>query len=575
MAGHRGRRRAAPRSAPGPEVDDSSWPEVSVPGHWRSHPKLRHERRADPLPHGVRRCRRHRRGQRRWITFDGVFYQADVWLDGAYLGDPEGYFFPHSFDITALSKLGDEHVLAVEVACNPERGTTGRRNITGLFQHSEAVDHDWNPGGLWRSVLVLRHRPVRSSTACACSAATPTRSAPTCDSTPGSTRRSPAPSASARPPTGWSSARPSTRWPPERTTSSGRSTSTARRCGGRARSADQPLTDIDVELLVDGEVSDRRSRRTGLREVALPTGSLDQRRAAVPQGRQPAAHPPGPRRRHAGARSAGDVELALEAGLDALRVQAHIAGDALYDAADELGLLLLQDFPLQWGYARSVRREAVRQAREAVDALGHHPSIIQWCAHDEPVADAPQVDGDPTGDGCAGSSPAAADVEQVGARPLGEAGVRTGRPDPPDESPTAASLPHLPQLDGTDSHLWLGWHRGEWATWPSGPRAGPRLVRFVSEFGAQSVPDRRRRFVDASAWPDLDWERSREHHGLEVDVMRQRHPPSDYPTFAAWRTATQRYQADAAAPAHRDAAPAQVPARPAGSASPGSPTPRR
>ena len=53
---------------------------------------------------------------------------------------------------------------------------------------------------------------------------------------------------------------------------------------------DQPLTDIDVELLVDGELSDRRSRtdratRGGLERLDL----LDQRRAVVPEGRQPAA----------------------------------------------------------------------------------------------------------------------------------------------------------------------------------------------------------------------------------------------------------------------------------------------
>ena len=89
-----------------------------------------------------------------------------------------------------------------------------------------------------------------------------------------------------------------------------------------------------------------------------------------------------------------DVELAVEAGLDVLRVQAHIADHELYRAADELGMLLLQDFPLQWGYARQIRKEAVRQAREAVDSLGHHPSIVQWCAHDEPIAEAPQVETD-------------------------------------------------------------------------------------------------------------------------------------------------------------------------------------
>ena len=44
-------------------------------------------------------------GRRRWfLTFDGIFYQGDVWLDGEYLGDTEGYFFPHTFEVTdALS----------------------------------------------------------------------------------------------------------------------------------------------------------------------------------------------------------------------------------------------------------------------------------------------------------------------------------------------------------------------------------------------------------------------------------------------------------------------------------------
>ncbi|MBA3606137.1 MAG: hypothetical protein H0W46_09235, partial [Acidimicrobiia bacterium] len=41
----------------------------------------------------------------------------------------------------------------------------------------------------------------------------------------------------------------------------------------------------------------------------------------------------------------------------------------------------------------------------------------------------------------------------------------------------------------------------------------------------------------------LDWDALRDHHGLEVDVMQQRFPPADHPTFASWRTATQRYQA--------------------------------
>src|SRR5262245_27643525 len=98
------------RDAIGLDVDDSAWAELDVPGHWRRHPDF-----ADsdgPLLHRRRySLREPAEGRRRWLTLEGVFYQADVWLDGAYLGDPEGYFLPHTFDITALSRMADEHVV--------------------------------------------------------------------------------------------------------------------------------------------------------------------------------------------------------------------------------------------------------------------------------------------------------------------------------------------------------------------------------------------------------------------------------------------------------------------------------
>jgi beta-mannosidase len=529
------------RDGTGLDVDDSDWLRVTVPGHWRSEPALsasdgpilyrRHFDGTPPEP-----------GHRRWVTFDGIFYQADVWLDGAYLGDPEGYFFPHSFDITALSRLGDHHALAVEVACDPERGTRGRRNITGLFQHSEAVDRDWNPGGLWRSVLLydtgavkldrLRvlcrdaddsRAHVRLYARLDSDAARTVRLRTTADGVVvGETEH---PLAAGVNEIGWALDldRPRLWWP-------------------RALGP-QPLTDVDVEVLVDGEVSDRRSRRTGLREVAwndwvcsingerlfLKGANLLPTRPGLAD-----ADPKEVRR---------DVELAVEAGFDVLRVQAHIADHELYRAADELGILLLQDFPLQWGYARQIRREAVHQAREAVNSLGHHPSIVQWCAHDEPVPDAPQIE----------ATTRARRVRRFLAHqvPTWNKTIldrwlkRAFEQSDPTRPAVAHSgvFPHLPKLDGTDSHLWLGWHRGEVDELAERARALPRLVRFVSEFGAQSAPDSAVEFVDPTKWPDLDWEALHEHHGLEVDVIRERLPPEDYPTFESWRTATQRYQA--------------------------------
>jgi beta-mannosidase len=529
------------RDGIGLDLDDSDWLPIAVPGHWRSTAALStsdgpilYRRRFNGTPPEP--------GRRRWVTFNGIFYQADVWLDGAYLGDPEGYFFPHSFDITALSRLGDHHVLAVEVACDAEPGTRGRHNITGLFQHSEAVDRDWNPGGLWRSVLVYDTGPAKLDRlrvlcrdaddsrahvrlyACLDSdAARTVRLRTSADGVVvGETEH---PLAAGTNEIEWALDldRPRLWWP-------------------RALGP-QPLTTIDVEVVVDGEVSDRRSRRTGLREVAWNDWvcSINGERLFLKGANLLPTRPgladaePNEVRR--------DVELAAEAGLDVLRVQAHIADHELYRAADELGILLLQDFPLQWGYARQIRREAVRQAREAVNSLGHHPSIVQWCAHDEPVPDAPQVELPTRGRRLRRF--VAHQVPTWNKTILDRWLKRAFEQADPTRPAVAHSgvFPHLPKLDGTDSHLWLGWHRGETDELAERARALPRLVRFVSEFGAQSVPESAIEFIDPATWPELDWDGLHEHHGLEVDVIRQRVPPEDHPTFASWRVATQRYQA--------------------------------
>jgi beta-mannosidase len=477
------------------------------------------------------------------VTFEGAFYQADAWLDGAYLGDPEGYFFPHTFDITELAGLSYEHVLAVELSCSPERGTTGRRNITGMLQTSEAVDRDWNPGGLWRTVRIHDTGPVRiDRLRVLCRDADETRAHlrlhARLDSLRAGTVRI-------------------------RTSADGNvvgETEHALAAGGNDiewsldiaaprlwwphRLGDQPLTDLRVEVVVGGEVSDEASRCTGLREVAFADWifSINGERLFLKGAN---LVPPRPGLADATRELVrGDVERAIEAGLDALRVQAHVATDDLYVAADELGLLLLQDFPLQWGYGRHVRREAVRQAREAVFALGHHPSIIEWCAHDEPIADAPQLEGDSTGKRLRRF--VRQQVPTWNKSVLDRWVKRAFEQSDPTRPVVAHSgvLPHLPQLDGTSSHLWLGWHRGEIDELAQRARTLPRLVRFVSEFGAQSVPESAAGYVDTSAWPELDWDHLAAHHGLEVDVMRARHPPAEQPSFAAWRNATQRYQAD-------------------------------
>ena len=164
------------------------------------------------------------------------------------------------------------------------------------------------------------------------------------------------------------------------------------------------------------------------------------------------------------------------ANLDLLRVHAHVTRPEFYDAADAAGLLLWQDFPLQWGYSRGARKQAARQAREMVDRLGHHPSIGIWCAHNEPLA----VDFQPG--------------EPIRPRAAARVGASMFLPswnkDVLDRSvshaihkadPTRAVDVHsgiLPGIGsaGTDTHAYFGWYHGEMDELAPALRRFPRLA---------------------------------------------------------------------------------------------------
>jgi beta-mannosidase len=225
-------------------------------------------------------------------------------------------------------------------------------------------------------------------------------------------------------------------------------------------------------------------------------------------------------------------------------MHAHVSRPELYDAADRLGMLVWQDFPLQWGYARSVSRQATRQAQAMVDELGHHPSVAIWCGHNEPIRldiepgapvdpsrlTLPYATGQllPTWNRSILDRRVKRAIERAdGSRPV---------------VPHSGVLPHPPQLDGTDSHLYFGWYWGDERGLSGFAAALPRMVRFVSEFGAQAVPGSAE-FAEPERWPDLDWTGLARHHALQKWVFDQRVPPADYASFDEWRDATQRYQA--------------------------------
>jgi beta-mannosidase len=314
---------------------------------------------------------------------------------------------------------------------------------------------------------------------------------------------------------------------------------------------DAVLHDVRVRVDLDpsegGVTSDERSLRTGLRQVRMRSwvASVNGERLFLKGTNH------GPTRMALAEATAEDlvrdVELACEAGLDLLRIHAHITRPELYDAADAAGLLLWQDFPLQWGYARGIRKQAVRQAAAAVDLLGHHPSIALWCGHNEPMAieNDPSMWGDPKALRRMALKATVAQELPTWNKTVLDRSVKRAFEKSDGTRPVIAHsgvLPHPPQLDGTDSHLYFGWYHGDERDFPGFLRAMPRMGRFVTEFGAQAVPATAD-FCEPERWPDLDWERLGRTHALQKAVFDRYVPPADHQTFDAWRTATQEYQA--------------------------------
>jgi beta-mannosidase len=534
--------------------DDRSWADITVPSHWRSQEPF-----ATVDDSVIYRTHfdwdAGQADARSWVVLEGLFYQGDVWFDGAYLGDPEGYFFPHAYEVTDLARLTDSHVLAVEVTCSPQRNKAAKRNLTGSFQDSPYLDGTWNPGGLWRPVTVERTGPVRiDKLSVRCREASGQRAVvdvrAVLDSDRSRTvrirtafgdlreRELIQPLAAGRNQVEWSFGinDPQLWWP----------------WSLGAQAFGTTLVEVfvaDADDRLDGtkgsatELSHARSVRTGLRQVSLQDYVLSiNGERLFTKGVNLA-----PTRLALGEATTEeirrDISIAREAGLDLVRVHGHVARPELYDAADEVGMLVWQDLPLVGGYAHSVRRSATRMASEAVYALGHHPSIVLWCGHQEPV------------------SPLPVHAPEAGSpRKRAESFIRQGLPTwnksildgwiknalrKADDSRPVVShsgvLPYLPELDGSDSHLYLGWKSGDERDFPTLANSIPRLVRFVSEFGSQSVPSSSD-FIATDLWPDLDWETLATHHGLDKAAFDAYVPAATFRTFDQWRQASQDYQ---------------------------------
>jgi hypothetical protein len=118
------------------------------------------------------------RGRQLTLTFNGINYAADVWLNGIHLGSIQGAFVRGAFDVTAIVRIGEENVLAVRVSPPPHPGIPHEQSVAagpGGNGGNLAIDGptfiategwDWLPAqrdrdtGIWQDVELTASGPV-------------------------------------------------------------------------------------------------------------------------------------------------------------------------------------------------------------------------------------------------------------------------------------------------------------------------------------------------------------------------------------------------------------------------------
>ena len=118
-------------------------------------------------------------GRRFTLTFNGINYSAEIWLNGTRLGEIKGAFARGIFDVTGQLEAGQANTLAVRVSPPPHPGIPHEESITagpGMNGGYLAIDGptfiategwDWIPGfrdrncGIWQDVQLKATGAIR------------------------------------------------------------------------------------------------------------------------------------------------------------------------------------------------------------------------------------------------------------------------------------------------------------------------------------------------------------------------------------------------------------------------------
>lgn len=444
------------------------------------------------------------------LNFSGVDYTAEVWLNGKYIGFHEGYFQAFSFDITKAIVFGKENQLMVKVNSPLEKmvedWSLHKRYIKGIFGHHDtrpggawsARGQEKNTGGIWASVeleiheaalieeaKVTPHLHLNEHSADAevqlhiglqQATALPAKiqlklkpyNFPSTQSVSKEIFQNLVP--------GFNSVNvpitvkdPALWWPWDQ---------------GKPN-----LYQLEINVVANDQVIDTKTVAFGFRDVRYDKTNNEWRingnrmflRGTNYIATQWLSE-------MTAERFVRDIALMKSANVNIVRVHAHVTADDYYRLCDEAGLLNWQDFPLQWGYKddEEFTRNAVRQARDMVNGLFNHPSIIAWSLINEPTWDATWM------------------------KTKYKHYNKSQNKDLTDKLYQAIypldRTRYVHPFSASAEHPWLGWYSGSWLDYNQATN-----VSLVTEFGAQALPDLsnlRKIVAEEDLWPvtDKQWD---------------------------------------------------------------------
>lgn len=502
---------------------EDGWLETEVPGHWQQHEEL--QSYSGKVVYRKEFSFRRARGQRYRLRLNGVFYRSRVYLNDRRLGDNEGYFSPQEYEVTGILK--GKNTLLVEVDCPNEEDLDSKTMIMGVFSHWDALDPETNPGGIWLPVEIIRTGEVRidhtrmrvdnlrqdSVARLDCRVLLDAQVATWAQL-----------HISLTPHNFEGHAQVYKRDVDLSAGSNGVEMSMAVEDPKLWWTHDQGfpfLYRVTVGVNTSGgrSPSDTVEFNFGLRTFEMRDWSayLNGRRMFI-RGNN---YGPGDTRLATMTRERfrRDLELAKEANMNMLRLHAHVEHPAFYEVADELGLLVWQDFPLQWSYSKEILPEALRQVELMVRQIYNHPSVAIWCTHNEPG-----IQPEPNGRRWWWVAKTLFSLQFYNWNRDRLDTQLKRRVEELDDSRFVVRSSgewRVPVLrKGTDSHVYYGWYR---RPDPAKKLEGlAKRLSFVTEFGAQSFPnyESSTRFM-AKELAQIDWRRLEARHSLQRQIMDQ------------------------------------------------------